>query len=55
MSRSIVLVASALPYAVFTSVLPIRYGVRSDYAGTMVIVSTILGIITIPLSFLLAG
>lgn len=55
LSRSVVLVASSLPSAVFTSVLPIRYGVKSDYGSTMVIISTILGIITIPLSFLLAG
>lgn len=55
LSRSVVLVASTLPSAVFTSVLPIRYGVPSDFGSTMVIVSTILGIITIPLSFLLAG
>lgn len=55
LSRSVVLVASTLPSAVFTSVLPIRYGVPSDFGSTMVIVSTILGIITIPLSFMLAG
>lgn len=55
LSRSVVLVASALPSAVFTSVLPIRYGVRSDFGSTMVIISTVLGIITIPVSFLLAG
>lgn len=55
LSRSVVLVASTLPSAVFTSVLPIRYGVPSDFGSTMVIVSTILGILTIPLSFLLAG
>lgn len=55
LSRSVVLVASTLPSAVFTSVLPIRYGVRSDFGSTMVIISTILGILTIPLSFLLAG
>ncbi|HKM07330.1 MAG TPA: AEC family transporter, partial [Sphaerochaeta sp.] len=55
LSRSVVLVASTLPSAVFTSVLPIRYKVPSDFGSTMVIVSTILGIITIPLSFMLAG
>ncbi len=55
LERSVTLVASALPSAVFTSVLPIRYGIRSDFGSTMVIVSTILGIFTIPLSFLLAG
>ncbi|RKX79797.1 MAG: hypothetical protein DRP60_04105 [Spirochaetes bacterium] len=55
MSRVVVLVASSLPSAVFSSVLPMRYGVKADFAGTMVVVSTVLGIITIPLAFLLAG
>ncbi|MDY0287594.1 MAG: AEC family transporter [Sphaerochaeta sp.] len=55
MGRSVVLVASTLPSAVFSSVLPIRYGVPSDFGSTMVILSTILGIFTIPLSFMLAG
>ena len=55
LSRSVVLVASTLPSAVFTSVLPIRYGVKSEFASTMVIISTIMGIITIPLSLLLAS
>lgn len=54
-TRTVVLVSSALPSAVFSAVLPIRYGVKSDFAGTMVVVSTILGIITIPFSFWLAG
>ncbi len=55
MNRVVVLVASSLPSAVFSSVLPMRYGVKADFAGTMVVVSTVLGIITIPLAFLLAG
>jgi len=55
MSRVVVLVASSLPSAVFSSVLPMRYGVKADFAGTMVVVSTVLGIITIPLAFFLAG
>jgi malate permease and related proteins len=55
LSRTVVIVASSLPSAVFTSVLPLRYGVRADFAGTMVVVSTITGIITIPLAFWLAG
>ena len=55
LSRTVVLVASTLPSAVFSSVLPIRYGVPSEFGSTMVIISTILGIITIPLSFLLAS
>ncbi len=55
MSRTVVIVAASLPSAVFSSVLPMRYGVKADFAGTMVVVSTILGIITIPLAFRLAG
>lgn len=55
LSRTVVLVASALPSAVFTSVLPLRYGAKADFGGTMVVISTILGVITIPLSFWLAA
>jgi len=54
-SRTVVIVAATLPSAVFTSILPLRYGVRSDFAGTMVVVSTILGVVTIPLAFWLAA
>jgi malate permease and related proteins len=54
LSRTVVLVTSMLPSAVFTSVLPLRYGVEADFAGTMVVVSTLLGILTIPLAFALA-
>jgi len=54
-SRTVVLVASSLPSAVFSSVLPLRYGLNADFAGTMVVISTVLGIITIPLAFYLAG
>ncbi len=54
LNRTVVLVASSLPTAVFASVLPLRYGVKADFAGTMVVASTVLGIITIPLSFWLA-
>lgn len=53
--RTVVLVASSLPSAVFTSVLPVRFGGKADFAGTMVIVSSVLGIISIPLSFALAS
>ena len=55
LNRTVVLVASSLPSAVFTSVLPIRFGVKANFAGTMVVVSILLGIITIPLTFFLAG
>jgi predicted permease len=54
-SRTVVIVASSLPSAVFTSVLPLRYGVKADFGGTMVAISTILGIVTIPISFWLAS
>ena len=54
-ARTVVLVASSLPSAVFSSMLPLRYGVKADYAGTMVVVTTILGIFTIPLAFTLAA
>jgi predicted permease len=55
LSRTVVIVASSLPSAVFTSVLPVRYGVKADFGGTMVVVSTLLGIISIPVTFWLAG
>ena len=55
LSRTVVLVASALPSAVFTSVLPLRYGAKADFGGTMVVVSSVLGIFVIPFSFWAAG
>ncbi len=55
LSRTVVIVSAALPSAVFTAVLPLRYGVKSDVAGTLVIISTILGVATIPITFWLAG
>lgn len=55
MSRTVVIVASCLPSAVFTSVLPMRYGRNADFGGTMVVVSTILGVLTIPVTFWLAA
>jgi len=54
MSRTVVLVASSLPSAVFSSILPMRYGRKADFAGTMIVVSSILGILSIPLAFFLA-
>ncbi len=55
LSRTVVIVATALPSAMFTSVLPLRYGLPNQFASTMVLASTLLGILTIPLSFALAG
>lgn len=52
-ARTVLIVGSSLPSAVFTSVLPLRYGIRSEYAGPIVMLSTILGVITIPIAFIL--
>jgi len=48
-ARTVVLVASSLPSAVFSVVLPLRYGVNSQFAAGMVLLSTGLGVLTIPL------
>lgn len=53
-ARTVTIVASSLPSAVFSCVLPERYGVDSAHAGSMVVASTILGIMAIPLAFALA-
>ncbi|MDD3928854.1 MAG: AEC family transporter [Sphaerochaeta sp.] len=55
MARTVVIVSTALPSAVFTSVLPLRYNLPNQFASTMVLTSTLLGVFTIPLSFALAG
>jgi len=55
LTRTVILVAASLPTAMFTSILPLRYGQDNQYASMMVIISTLLGIITIPLAFALAG
>ena len=54
-ARTVVLVASSLPSAVFSVVLPLRYGVNSTFAAGMVLLSTVLGILTIPLAIFLSG
>lgn len=53
--KTVVLVASSLPSALFSFALPLRYKVKADNAGAMVLISTVLGIITIPFSFTLAA
>ena len=55
LTRTVVLVAAALPSAVFSYVLPARYGIDSSDAQSIVVLTTALGIITIPLSFVLAS
>ena len=54
-TRLVMIVATSLPTAVFSYVLPLRYGVDTELAGSMVVVSTILGIVLIPLAFALAA
>ncbi len=53
LTRTVVIVASSLPSAVFSTVLPIRYGVDSRFASSVLMVSTLLSIVTLPLTFYL--
>jgi hypothetical protein len=53
--RVVVIVASMLPSAVLAFVLPERYGVRADFPGAMVLITTLLGVFTIPFAFWLAS
>jgi predicted permease len=55
LSRTVLIVATSLPSAVFSYVLPLRYGVDTELAGSMVVISTLLGIVMIPLFFMLAS
>jgi predicted permease len=54
-ARTVVIVASSLPSAVFSFVLPARYGVTPNHAAPLVLVTTGLGFVTIPLAFYLAA
>jgi hypothetical protein len=54
-ARTVVIVASSLPSAVLSSVLPARYGVKPNLAGPIVLVTTVLGILTIPAALYLAA
>ncbi|MDA3916039.1 MAG: AEC family transporter [Deltaproteobacteria bacterium] len=55
MERTVILVASSLPSAVFSVVLPLRYGINTRFAGSLVLISSILSIFIIPIVFYLAG
>lgn len=55
LTATVLLVIGALPAAVFSYVLPARYGVESSRAQGIVMISTILGIITIPAAFAIAA
>lgn len=54
LTKTVVIVASALPAAVFSYVLPARYGAVTEHAQNIVVISTLLSVITIPLTFALA-
>jgi predicted permease len=54
LTATVILVASALPSAVFSYVLPSRYGAPSEDAQSIVVISTILSVVVIPLTFLLS-
>jgi len=53
--RTIILVASSLPSAVFSVVLPLRYGVNPRFAGSLILTSSILSIFIIPVVFYLSS
>jgi predicted permease len=53
--RTVVIVASSLPSAVFSFILPARYGVKPNLAAPLVLITTVLGFLTIPLAFYLAA
>jgi predicted permease len=55
MARTVVVVASALPSAVFSVVLPLRYKVDARFAGGMVLLSTLLSIFALPVLFYLSA
>ncbi|TVR65824.1 MAG: hypothetical protein EA427_17370 [Spirochaetaceae bacterium] len=50
-----VILLAALPSAVFSYVLPARYGVDSSFARSMVALSTAFGLIVIPLIIMILG
>jgi len=54
-AATVVVVASALPSAVFSVVLPVRYGVDAKYASSVLIVSTVLSFLTLPFVFQLGN
>ena len=54
-ARTVVITASTLPSAVFSVVLPLRYGVDTRFAGAMILLSTLLSVFTIPFVFYLCS
>jgi hypothetical protein len=53
-TRTIVIVASGLPAAVMSYVLPVRFGTDASHARTVVVLSTFLSFLWIPALFYLA-
>ncbi len=51
----VIAVASALPSAVFSVVLPLRYGVETQIASSVLIISTLLSLLFLPFMFLIAA
>ena len=49
--RTVVIVASSLPSAVFSVVLPLRYGVEARFSGSLILLSSLLSVLWIPLVF----
>lgn len=55
MAQTVLIISASLPSAMLASILPLRYGLDNQHASMMVVISTLLGIVTIPLAFALAG
>ncbi len=53
--KTVIIVASSLPSAVFSYVLPVRYGIEAEYPSSMIFLTSLLSILTIPISFYLAS
>ena len=53
--RTVVLVASSLPSAVFSVVLPLRYGINAGFAGSLILISSLLSVFVIPMVFYLSS
>ena len=54
-SRSVVILDSAMPSAANTSILAMKYGNESDLVSSVVFVTTIASLITIPALLYLLG
>ncbi len=55
MERTVILVASSLPSAVFSVVLPLRYGINPRFAGSLILVSSILSVFIVPIVLYLSS